>query len=101
MKTALPIPSVRTQRKVRIGRVVSTKMQKTIVVKILRQLRHPDYGRVIRRSTKLYARAEANQCQVGDLVKLAETRPLSRLVRWRLLEVLERASAPKVEVKDE
>lgn len=77
--------------KVRIGRVVSAKMSKTRVVVIERQIKHPLYGKYIGRSKKLYVHDEANKAQEGDLVKVIETRPLSKTKRWRLLEVLERA----------
>ena len=66
-------------------------MQKTIVVAIDRLLRHPQYNRVIKRTSKLYAHDEKNQCQIGDKVKVMETKPLSKLKRWRLVEVLEKA----------
>lgn len=66
-------------------------MQKTIVVAIDRLLRHPQYNRVIRRTSKLYAHDEKNQCQIGDKVLVMETRPFSKLKRWRLVEVLEKA----------
>jgi small subunit ribosomal protein S17 len=81
----------RKQRKVRIGRVVSNHMQKTIVVAVKRLLRHPVYQKTIKRTSKLYAHDEENECQIGDLVKVMETRPLSRLKRWRLLKVVEKA----------
>jgi small subunit ribosomal protein S17 len=81
----------RKKRKTKVGWVVSNKMQKTIVVAIDRLLRHPQYNRVIKRTSKLYAHDEENQCQIGDKVKVMETRPLSKLKRWRLVEVLEKA----------
>jgi small subunit ribosomal protein S17 len=81
----------RKKRKTKVGWVVSNKMQKTIVVAIDRLLRHPQYNRVIKRTSKLYAHDEKNQCQIGDKVKVMETRPLSKLKRWRLVEVLEKA----------
>jgi small subunit ribosomal protein S17 len=80
----------RKKRKVRIGRVVSNRMQKTIVVAVKRSLRHPVYQKTIKRTSKLYAHDEKNECQIGDLVKVMETRPLSRLKRWRLLKVVEK-----------
>lgn len=80
----------RKKRKTRVGWVVSNKMQKTIVVAIDRLLRHSHYNRVIRRTSKLYAHDEKNQCQIGDKVKVMETRPLSKLKRWRLVKVLEK-----------
>jgi small subunit ribosomal protein S17 len=78
-------------RKVRVGRVVSSGMHKTIVVTIERLLKHPLYGRVIKKRSKLYAHDERNEAKPGDLVKVAETRPLSKLKRWRLVEIVEKA----------
>lgn len=80
-------------RQRRIGQVVSAKMNKTIVVKVTRRVQHPIYKRVIRRAKKFYAHDEQNQCREGDLVRIEETRPLSKLKRWRLLEVLQRSGA--------
>lgn len=81
----------RATRKVRVGRVVSDAMDKTIVVAVESMVRHPLYGKTIRRTMKLYAHDEDNQCGVGDLVKVMETRPLSKTKRWRLVEVVEKA----------
>jgi small subunit ribosomal protein S17 len=81
----------RGRRKVRVGVVVSDAMDKTVVVRIDRQVRHPLYGKTIRRSSKLTAHDEANDAHVGDTVRVTETRPLSKTKRWRLVEVLERA----------
>ena len=81
----------RNLRKERIGQVVSNKMQKTITVSVSRQVKHPIYGKFIRKTTKLTAHDEANDCNIGDTVKLMETRPLSKNKRWRLVEILERA----------
>jgi len=81
----------RNMRKVRQGRVVSDKMDKTIVVKIERTMRHPLYERIVRTSSKLYAHDETNEAGRGDLVRVMETRPLSRNKRWRLLEIVEKA----------
>ncbi len=78
-------------RKVRVGTVISDKMDKTIVVRIDRTLRHALYGRTIEQFTKLYAHDEQNKAGVGDSVKIMETRPLSALKRWRLVEVLAKA----------
>jgi small subunit ribosomal protein S17 len=78
-------------RKVREGIVTSSAMDKTIAVTVTDRVRHPLYGKTMQRSTKLYANDEANDANVGDRVRIAETRPLSKLKRWRLLEVLERA----------
>lgn len=81
----------RNIRKVRVGRVISDKMDKTIVVKIERTLKHPLYGRIIKQFTKFYAHDENNDARIGDAVRIMETRPLSSLKRWRLVEVVERA----------
>jgi small subunit ribosomal protein S17 len=81
----------RKRRKTKVGWVVSNKMQKTIVIAIDRLLRHPRYNRVIKRTSKLYAHDDKNQCQIGDKVKVMETRPLSKLKRWRVVEVLKKA----------
>ncbi len=81
----------RPSRKVRTGRVVSDSMDKTIVVAVEFQVRHRLYGKTIRRTTKLYAHDEENQCAVGDVVQIMETRPISKHKRWRLLSVVEKA----------
>ncbi len=81
----------RNKRKTKTGWVVSNTMEKTVVVAIDRLLRHPRYNRVIKRTSKLYAHDEKNQCQVGDKVLVMETRPLSKMKRWRLVGVLEKA----------
>jgi small subunit ribosomal protein S17 len=81
----------RKKRKIRIGRVVSNRMQKTIVIAVQRLLRHSVYQKTIKKSSKLYAHDEKGECQIGDLVKVMETRPLSKLKRWRLLEIVEKA----------
>jgi len=81
----------RGRRKVRIGRVVSNKMNKTIVVAIERKVMHPIYKKVYVRTTKVMAHDENNECNIGDIVKIMETRPLSRHKRWRLVEIIERA----------
>jgi small subunit ribosomal protein S17 len=79
-------------RKVRVGEVVSTKMQKTIVVEVTSQKAHPLYRRVLKRSRKFYAHDEKGQAHVGDIVRIEETRPLSRLKRWRLKEIVRRSA---------
>jgi len=81
----------RNLRAVRIGQVVSSKMDKTVVVTVSRRFPHPLYKRIITRSTRLVAHDEANDCRVGDVVKLMSIRPLSKTKRWRVTEVLERA----------
>ena len=78
-------------RKVREGIVSSSSMDKTITVTVTDRVRHPLYGKTMQRSTKLYAHDETNDAKAGDRVRIAETRPLSKLKRWRLVEVLERA----------
>jgi small subunit ribosomal protein S17 len=75
-------------RKSRVGEVVSNKMEKTIVVAVVRRVPHAKFGKIVKRTKKLYAHDEKNQCSVGDLVRIEETRPLSRLKRWQLVEVL-------------
>ena len=75
------------------GRVVSNKMNKTITVLIERRVRHPLYGKIVTRRTKLHAHDETNECKEGDLVQIEECRPLSRSKSWRLVKVLERARA--------
>ncbi|MDX1911441.1 MAG: 30S ribosomal protein S17 [Saprospiraceae bacterium] len=81
----------RKLRKQKTGVVVSTKMDKTISVKVERRLMHPLYGKFVKRSKKFHAHDEANTCNVGDLVRIMETRPLSKTKRWRLVEIVERA----------
>jgi small subunit ribosomal protein S17 len=78
-------------RKVREGIVTSSAMDKTITVTVTDRVRHPLYGKTMQRTAKLYAHDESNDAGVGDRVRIAETRPLSKLKRWRLIEVLERA----------
>ncbi len=81
----------RARRKSREGTVVSDKMNKTIVVMLERKMKHPLFGKTIRLSSKLYAHDEKGEAGVGDTVRVAETRPLSKLKRWRLVEVLKKA----------
>ena len=81
----------RNLRKVRIGKVVSNKMDKTIVVAIEDRVKHPLYKKSVNRTYKLKAHDEANECNIGDRVKVMETRPLSKDKRWRLVEIIERA----------
>ncbi len=83
--------SDRNQRKIRVGRVVSDKMDKTITVSIEDSTRHPLYKKVIKRTYKLKAHDENNECRIGDKVKVMETRPLSKDKRWRLVEIIEKA----------
>jgi len=79
------------RRKVREGLVVSNSMDKTAVVAVIERVRHPRYDRTVQRTKRLYVHVESNDVRVGDRVRVAETRPLSKLKHWRLLEVLERA----------
>ena len=81
----------RNYRKTRIGKVVSDKMDKTIVVAIEDSVKHPLYGKVVKRTVKIKAHDEENTCGIGDRVKVMETRPLSRDKRWRLAEIIEKA----------
>ena len=82
---------VRNTRKTREGLVVSDKMDKTVVVAVEDRVKHPLYGKIIRRTTKYKAHDENNDCGVGDRVRLMETRPLSATKRWRVVEILEKA----------
>ena len=81
----------RNLRKTRVGKVVSNKMDKTIVVAIEDNVKHPKYGKVIKRTIRLKAHDENNECGEGDTVKIMETRPLSKDKRWRLVEIIEKA----------
>lgn len=81
----------RNNRKTRVGKVVSDKMDKTIVVAIETLVRHPLYGKSVKRTTKFKAHDENNECKIGDRVRIMETRPLSKEKRWRLVEIIERA----------
>ena len=81
----------RNLRKTRVGKVVSDKMDKTIVVAVVDNVKHPLYGKIIKRTYKLKAHDEENACKIGDRVRVMETRPLSKDKRWRLVEVIERA----------
>jgi small subunit ribosomal protein S17 len=81
----------RGRRKVRTGVVVSDKMDKTVLVRIDRTMRHPRYKKIVGRSSKLAAHDESNEAHVGDTVRVVETRPLSRTKRWRVVEIVERA----------
>jgi small subunit ribosomal protein S17 len=81
----------RAQRKERVGRVVSARMTKTIVVRVERRFAHPRFKKIVRAYKKFYAHDENSEAREGDLVRIVETRPISRLKRWRLVEVLERA----------
>ena len=81
----------RNLRKVRTGKVVSDKMDKTIVVAVVDNVKHPLYNKIVKRTYKLKAHDEENQCGIGDVVRVMETRPLSKDKRWRLVEIIEKA----------
>ena len=80
----------RNLRKVRIGVVTSNKMTKTITVAVERKVKHPIYGKFVKKTTKFHAHDEKNECNIGDVVRIMETRPLSKTKRWRLVEVIEK-----------
>ena len=81
----------RNLRKMRIGVVTSDKMDKTITVAVERKVKHPIYGKFVKKTTKFHAHDEKQECAIGDVVKIMETRPLSKTKRWRLVEVVEKA----------
>jgi len=81
----------RSMRKERQGVVERVKMDKTVVVSVLRRVRHPKYGKFVHRTTKFYVHDERNECGVGDTVRVMETRPISKMKRWRLVEIIEKA----------
>ena len=83
--------ATRSPRKVREGTAVSTSMDKTVVVAVIERVRHPRYAKTVQRTKRLYAHDDTNDVNVGDRVRVMETRPLSKLKRWRVVEVLERA----------
>lgn len=80
----------RNLRKTRIGLVTSNKMAKTITVEVERRVKHPIYGKFVKKTSRFHAHDEKNECKIGDLVKIMETRPLSKTKRWRLVEVVEK-----------
>lgn len=84
--------SEQTIKRTLVGKVVSDKMDKSIVVAISRQVQHPKYGKYIKRTTKLHVHDENNECREGDVVRIQEVRPMSKTKSWNLVEVLERAS---------
>jgi len=90
-KASEPSAGDRTRRKIRVGVVVSDKMDKTVLVRIDRRVRHPLYKKTVARSNKLAAHDENNDAHVGDMVRVMETRPLSKSKRWRVVEIVERA----------
>ncbi len=81
----------RNLRKTRVGTVTSNKMTKTITVAVERKVKHPIYGKFVKKTTKFHAHDEKDECTIGDVVKIMETRPLSKTKRWRLIEVIEKA----------
>ena len=83
--------NARNLRKTRVGKVVSTKMDKTVVVAIADKVKHPLFGKVMNRTIKIHAHDENNECTVGDTVEVMETRPMSKTKRWRLVTVIEKA----------
>ena len=98
---AATVAPERLQRKTRVGVVTSNRMAKTIVVRVVRLVRHPKYSRVIQRASSFKVHDETNSAAIGDWVKIMETRPISRDKRWRLVEILKRAStAPPVPEDD-
>ncbi|SFC88212.1 small subunit ribosomal protein S17 [Flexibacter flexilis DSM 6793] len=91
METTNNQPIDRNVRKERIGKVLSNKMDKSITVAVERKVKHPIYGKFMTKTTKFMAHDEKNECGIGDIVRISETRPLSKLKRWRLVEIIERA----------
>ncbi len=91
MSTEQEQKQIQKNKKTRIGLVTSTKMDKSITVSVERKLRHPIYGKFVKKTKKFVAHDESNDCNEGDLVKIIESRPLSKRKRWRLTEIIERA----------
>ena len=91
IKSAMEEKNVRNLRKERVGIVVSNKMDKTIVVAVKRKVKHPIYGKFVNKTTKFYAHDEKEDSNIGDLVRIMETRPLSKNKCWRLIDIIERA----------
>ena len=83
--------NTRNLRKTRVGRVVSDKMDKTVVIAIEDNVKHPTYGKIIKRTAKIHAHDANNECGIGDRVEVMETRPLSKTKRWRLVQIIEKA----------
>ncbi|MBN2029838.1 30S ribosomal protein S17 [bacterium] len=81
----------RSRRKVVLGKVISNRLEKTITVLVERRIRHPLYGKYVTKSSKFMAHDQDNTCQIGDMVRIMETRPLSRCKRWRLVEIVKKA----------
>jgi small subunit ribosomal protein S17 len=80
--------NIQVSQRTVIGKVISNKMDKTIVVQVERKVKHPLYGKIVKRYSKMYAHDESNTCQVGDVVEIQQTRPLSKTKRWKLIEIL-------------
>lgn len=91
-ETTTPTPAARANRKERVGEVISNKMTKTIIVRVERRFPHPRFKKVVTGYKKFYAHDEKSEAKVGDRVRIEETRPLSKTKRWRLVEVVERAT---------
>ena len=91
METTVETTLDRNLRKTRVGIVTSNKMAKTITVAIERKVKHPLYGKFVKKTSKFHAHDEKDECTIGDVVKIMETRPLSKTKRWRLVEVIEKA----------
>ncbi|HOY41071.1 MAG TPA: 30S ribosomal protein S17 [Chitinophagales bacterium] len=91
MQMSTEITTERQLRKTRVGVVSSNKMEKTITVSVVRKLKHPKYGKFLKKTKKFHAHDEKNECNIGDTVKIMETRPLSATKRWRLVEIVEKA----------
>ena len=85
------MPEDRNLRKTRIGVVSSNKMDKTVVVAVERKVQHPIYGKFLKKTTRFHAHDEKNECSIGDVVRIMESRPLSKTKRWRLVEIVEKA----------
>jgi small subunit ribosomal protein S17 len=102
-KSATPARElVQGRRKVVVGEVVANRMQKTIVVKVTRKKAHPFYGRVVARNKKFYAHDEKNEAHIGDIVRIEETRPLSKLKRWKLKDIVRKtALVPEIALETE
>ena len=98
-ETQTPVADTRRERQVLTGRVTSAKMEKTIVVEVLRLVQHPKYRRVVRISKKFYAHDEQRQAKPGDTVRIVAARPISKLKRWRLQEVVTRSASEEVKAE--
>ena len=86
----MTVTEIRNLRKTRIGKVTSNKMDKTIVVAVRDNVKHAVYSKIIKRTTKIHAHDENNECSIGDIVEVMETRPLSKTKRWRLVQIVEK-----------